>query len=171
MADIAFLLLLFFLVSTTISQEKGITRKLPTPCPTGQDCSVTIPERNILRIFINDKNELLVGTSVTPLNELQEVVQNFLDNNGKGTCYYCNGTRLVTSSDHPKNAVVSLSSDRLANYSVFIAVQDELSKVYKTLRERYAMQQFGVPFDSLSEENLKETQQAYPFMLSEASVR
>ena len=170
MADIAFLLLLFFLVATTISQEKGIVRKLPAPCPAGQDCNADIHERNLLHILINEKGELLVDNKVTPLASLKEKAVQFLDNNGKGVCNYCTGAKISTASDHPSKAVISLSSHRLSSYASFISVQDELTKAYKELRTQYAIKKLGKTMETLSEEELKEVQQAYPFLVFEATV-
>ena len=143
MADIAFLLLLFFLVATTISQEKGIVRKLPAPCPSGQDCNADSSERNLLHIMINEKGALLVANEVTSIKQLKDRVIQFLDNNGKSTCDYCSGEQIATASDHPSKAVISLSSHRLSNYATFISVQDELTKAYKELRTKYATEKFG----------------------------
>ncbi len=170
MADIAFLLLLFFLVATTISQEKGIVRKLPAPCPAGQDCNADIPKRNVLHISINKKGELLVANELTPLSEIKEKAMQFIDNNGKGNCDYCIGNKDIKASDHPTKAVISLSSHRLASYASFISVQDELTKAYKELRSRYSSEKFGIPVDKLSEEEFREVQKAYPFIVSEATV-
>ena len=170
MADIAFLLLLFFLVATTISQEKGIARTLPTPCPAGQDCSVDISERNLLNIMINEKGALLVDNEVMLIKALKNRTIQFLDNNGKGTCDYCSGDQIATASDHPSKAVISLSSHRLSSYTTFISVQDELTKAYKELRTKYATEKFGKSLDKLSEEEMKTVQRAYPFIVSEATV-
>lgn len=170
MADIAFLLLLFFLVATTISQEKGIVRKLPNPCPAGQDCNANINERNLLHILINKKGELLVNNEVTPIKNLKKSTIQFLDNNGKGVCDYCSGAKIITSSDHPTKAVISLSSHRLSSYATFISVQDELTKAYKELRTRYATEKLGKTLEELSEEEMKAVQQAYPFIVSEATI-
>lgn len=171
MADIAFLLLIFFLVATTISADKGINRKLPPECAPGMDCSAEINERNILRIALNSNNELMVDNEIMDLQELRAVTKAFLDNNGNGTCAYCNGNSLVLFSDHPEKAVVSLSTSKTSNYASFIAVQDELSKAYYELREVYAYAVFGKSPKDLNPAQLKEAQEAYPFILSEAETK
>lgn len=171
MADIAFLLLIFFLVTTTISPDRGINRKLPANCPPGIDCSLEINERNILRIALNHKNELMVNNEVIALNELKEVTKAFLDNNGNGDCSYCHGRSLGIFSDHPKDAVVSLSSSDNANYGTFIAVQDALSNAYYELREVYGYSVFGKSPDKLNAAEIKEIKEAYPFILSEAQTK
>ncbi|MGC1633483.1 MAG: biopolymer transporter ExbD [Gelidibacter sp.] len=168
MADIAFLLLIFFLVTTTISADKGINRKLPPNCPSGIDCSLEINERNILRIALNYKNEIMVNHEMIQLNELKEVTKAFLDNNGNGNCLYCNGKSISKFSDHPQDAVVSLSSGVNSNYSNFIAVQDALSEAYYELREVYGYAVFGKSPNQLNAIEIKEIKEAYPFVLSEA---
>ncbi|OBX26516.1 biopolymer transport protein ExbD [Gelidibacter algens] len=171
MADIAFLLLIFFLVATTISADKGINRKLPPECPPGTDCSAEINERNILRIELNSKNELMVDGEIIELQDLREVTKAFLDNNGNGTCTYCNGNSLELFSDHPKEAVVSLTTSDTSNYAAFIAAQDELSKAYYELREVYCYAVFGRSPKDLNPAQLKEVKEAYPFILSEAETK
>lgn len=171
MADIAFLLLIFFLVTTTISADKGIHRKLPPDCPPGIICSEEINERNILRINLNSKNELMVDDKIIELNELKDLTKLFIDNNGEETCSYCNGKEMNLLSDHPKKAVVSLSTSETSNYETFIAVQDELSKAYYELREVYGYAFFGKAPDKLTASELKEIKEAYPFLLSEADTK
>lgn len=92
MADIAFLLLIFFLVTTTISAEKGILRKLPGTCPTN-DCSKPMNERNILRISMNSDQEIFIEGKVVTLNEVKDIVKSFVDNNGESQCDYCTGEK------------------------------------------------------------------------------
>lgn len=171
MADIAFLLLIFFLVTTTISADKGINRKLPPNCPPRTDCSIEINERNILRIVLNSKNELMVDNERIEIEDLKAVTKLFLDNNGNGSCTYCNGTSLALLSDHPEDAVVSLSTSEDSNYASFIAVQDELSTAYYELREVYGYAVFGKSPDKLNAAEIIEIKQAYPFILSEANTK
>ena len=108
MSDIAFLLLIFFLVTTTISADKGINRKLPANCPPGMDCSTIIKDRNILRIQMNNQQQIMVDNEVIELNELKDIVKQFVDNNGDNTCNYCEGDGLALFSEHPNKAVISL---------------------------------------------------------------
>jgi len=137
MADIAFLLLLFFLVATTISQEKGILRKLPDPCPPGQICKTDIHERNILRIALNDTGDLFVGKKELQFSELLNVVKEYIDNNGDDSCNYCTGSKLPNLSENPQNAVISIKTNRNTPYGSFIEVQDEITSAYYELRAEY----------------------------------
>ena len=88
MADIAFLLLIFFLVTATIPNIKGINRKLSRMCPFGQICDASINERNILRIQLNANDELFINENMTALSEVNELVMNFIENNGDTSCNY-----------------------------------------------------------------------------------
>ena len=170
MADIAFLLLIFFLVTTTISADKGILRQLPRICETG-DCTKDISERNLLRIALNDKQEIMVNEEIVNLEAIEDLVESFVDNNGSDKCDYCSGEKLSNSSDHPKDAVISLSHDALTKYKAFIAVQDEITKAYYSLRSKYAKMKFNKNPEELSDEELEHIKKAYPFIVSEVAVK
>ena len=170
MADIAFLLLIFFLVTTTISSDKGILRKLPTPCSPNENCNTKEPERNVLRILVNDKQEIMIEDEIVDLTEVKQIAKDFLDNNLDGICNYCNGKQLLDASDNPKKAVISLQHHALTKYYVFINVQDELTQAYYELREEFAKAKYNKPVEKLSKEELREIKEAYPFILSEAKT-
>lgn len=171
MADIAFLLLIFFLVTAVIPKDQGINRKLPKECPPGEDCNIPIPDRNILKIAINSNNEIMVDDRIVTISEIQDLAINFIDNNGDGSCAYCNGNKNVTLSDNPSKAVISLQSDRNTSYNQFIEVQDELTKAYFELRKTYCEIILKRPIDKLTKEELQQLKDAYPFILSEADTR
>src|SRR5690606_9001689 len=119
MADIAFLLLIFFLVTTTIFADKGINRKLPANCPPGRDCSALIADQNIIKIHINDNQEIMIDEEVIVIEETQDILKKFVDNNGDSTCSYCNGAGLELFSEHTSNAVISLQSGDQTHYELF----------------------------------------------------
>lgn len=171
MADIAFLLLIFFLVTAVIPKDQGIYRKLPKECPPGEDCNILIPDRNILKIAINAKNEVMVDDAIVSVSEVKDLAKAFIDNNGDGSCTYCNGSKIEIASDNPSKAVVSLQSDRNTNYNQFIEVQDELTKAYFELRKTYCESVLKKPIDKLTEDELQQLKNAYPFILSEAETR
>ena len=144
MADIAFLLLIFFLVTTTIETDSGLNRKLP-PMEDVVDPPI-IKERNIFTVVVNKFNQLLVEEKPLELNELRNEAVKFLDNGGgKGeeACSYCLGDRNPESSDNPEKAVISLKNDRETDYKVYIAVQNELVAAYNDLRNREFERLFG----------------------------
>jgi biopolymer transport protein ExbD len=171
MADIAFLLLIFFLVTTTISADKGILRQLPNECPPNTNCTKDINERNILRVTLNDAQEIMVEDAIVKVDEIQYLVNAFVDNNGAKTCDYCEGDQSIDSSDHPKNAIISLSHDALTKYDLFITVQDEITKAYYDLRLRYAKQKFNKTPDQLTKDELELVKNAYPFIVSEVMLK
>ena len=147
MADIAFLLLIFFLVTTTIGVDQGINRKLPPM----QDDPVVPPinERNILTVLVNMNNQLLVEEELLDIKDLREKAIKFLENNGDGTCNYCQGSKDGSSSDNPTKAVISLSNDSETTYETYIAVQNELVAAYNVLRDRESIKKYGVKYSEL----------------------
>lgn len=169
MADIAFLLLIFFLVTATIPKDNGINRMLPKD--TNEVISIPINERNILRIMINNNNEIMLENELVALKDLKEITKNFVDNNGDESCNYCNGLKSEDSSDNPKKAVVSLQTGKQSSYKQFIEVQDELTKAYYELRETYSQNVLKKTVDDLSKTDMKKVKEAYPFILSEAVTK
>ena len=102
MADIAFLLLIFFLVTTTIETDSGINRKLP-PMEEIIDPPI-IKERNIFTVVVNKNNQILVEEELMDLRDLRKEAVAFLDNGGglsEEACDYCQGERDRSSSDNP----------------------------------------------------------------------
>ena len=170
MADIAFLLLIFFLVTTTMANDKGIQRKLPPICNT-PDCTGDIYERNILRISLNGNQEIMVQDEIVTIENLKGIVKTFVDNNGDNSCTYCNGINDASSSDNPSKAVVSLTSHPLSSYELFVNVQDELTKAYLELRKAYAIKVLGKSLDNLNENDMILLKKAYPFIISEAQTK
>jgi len=137
MADIAFLLLIFFLVTTTIETDSGINRKLP-PMEDQIDPPI-IREKNIFTVVVNKYSQILVEEELTDIKDLRGRAIDFLDNGGgKGeeACNYCQGDGNPRSSDNPDKAVISLKNDRETPYKSYIAVQNELVAAYNELRDR-----------------------------------
>ncbi|NJM80255.1 MAG: biopolymer transporter ExbD, partial [Flavobacterium sp.] len=147
MADIAFLLLIFFLVTTTIGVDQGINRLLPRyeenpPVP-------PINERNILRVLVNKDNQILVNEVPMEIEQLRETAIAFLENNGQGTCSYCEGKKDPNSSDSPEDAVISLMNDGQTSYETYITVQNELVAAYYFLRDRESIKRYGKKYTEI----------------------
>ncbi|MEL7268022.1 MAG: biopolymer transporter ExbD [Bacteroidota bacterium] len=188
MADIAFLLLIFFLVTTTIETDAGLDRMLPPDEIPPED--VIIKQKNIFTVNINKNGQLLVEDELMELKNLRDAAKGFLENNGDGSCNYCKGKKDMASSDNPSKAIISLKNDRETKYSIYITVQNELVGAYNDLRNREAERIFGRTFvemeaeyldpktkDELSEseleklkENVKRIQEMFPQKLSEAET-
>ncbi len=156
MADIAFLLLIFFLVTTTIETDAGLDRMLP-PIEPPDDTEVIIREKNIFTVNINKSGQLLVEGELTNLKDLRKKATEFLDNGGApaGTpeyCNYCKGKRDASSSDNPEKAIISLKNDRETKYSTYITVQNELVGAYNDLRNREAQRLYKRNFTEMEAE-------------------
>jgi biopolymer transport protein ExbD len=161
MADIAFLLLIFFLVTTTMNVDSGVSKKLSEKPPADYVPPV-IKEKNIFEVNINRNNELLVEGDRMEVKDIKDAAVMFIDNGGgigkpdeDGTpgkaCDYCKGERSDSSSDHPNKAIISVQSDRGTEYGVYIQVQNELLRAYTELRNRLSKERYGVSFDELEE--------------------
>ena len=138
MADIAFLLLIFFLVTTTIPKDSGINRKLPPMEESDED--VIIKQKNIFTVLLNGKDQLLVEDELMDIEDLRSAAVKFLDNGGDGSCDYCKGARDASSSDNPDKAIISLKNERETSYAAYISVQNELVGAYNELRNRRALE-------------------------------
>lgn len=150
MADIAFLLLIFFLVTTTIETDTGLNRKLP-PIEENED-DVIIKEKNIFPVLISKDNQLLVDDELMDIDKLRESAVKFLDNGGgqgDEACDYCKGARDPKSSDNPDKAIISLKNERETKYSMYISVQNELVAAYNQLRNRRAEELYNTSFQEM----------------------
>ncbi len=184
MADIAFLLLIFFLVTTTIETDAGLDRMLPPIEPPETD--VIIKQKNIFQVSINKNGQLLADEELTDLKDLRAKAIAFLENNGDGTCGYCSGKKNPESSDNPDKAIISLKNDRETKYSTYITVQNELVGAYNDLRNRESMRLYNRKFVELEadylnpetdkdlkeelKEKVKKIQELFPQKLSEAET-
>jgi len=142
MADIAFLLLIFFLVTTTIEKDKGLLRSLP-PIDDSEVEPPIIKQKNLFTVNINRRNQLLVEEELMELKDLRQAAIDFLDNGGGENaegekCDYCQGNKDAASSDHPDKAIISMKHDRETTYEQYMDVQNELVAAYNFLREREA---------------------------------
>lgn len=189
MADIAFLLLIFFLVTTTIEKDKGIARQLP-PIEDVIDPPI-IKQKNLFVVNVNRNDQLLVEEELMDIKDLRQAAIDFIDNGGAPSgspeyCSFCKGKRSPSSSDNPEKAVISVQNDRLTSYKMYIAVQNELVAAYNFLRDRESERKFGYKFTevkklidegnyngniSRAEDQLVEIQKLIPLKLSEAEPK
>ena len=182
MADIAFLLLIFFLVTTTLETDQGISRLLPS----SQEVPPTPKaERNILRISLNAQNAIMVEDQLVETGQLPAIITSFLDNGG-GKCAYCQGSKNANSSDTPSKAIIALSSAPQASYADYIAIQDALSIAYSTLRDREGQRLYQETYSSMKARwssaevslaekeqltnKLKQIQQLFPQQIVESTL-
>ncbi len=186
MADIAFLLLIFFLVTTTIQSDKGLVRKLPPVDESNNQPESVHKERNVLLVIIGKNGDLLVDDKLMELGDLRQASLDFIDNGGgtgNNACSYCMGAKDPESSENPTKALISLQYDRQTNYGRYIAVQNEIMAAFNTLRDRAAKSLYGESFKQLNEdlkkatkdveksalkEKIKKIRKLYPLNISEA---
>ncbi len=159
LADIAFLLLIFFLVTTTMDVDTGIGLVLP-PKPDENIKPPPIKERNLLKILVNQQGLVLINDSPAGVAEVRQKVMDFVDN--------ANRMRDENMSEAPDKAVVSLKTDRATPYSLYIAMLDEVRGAYNELWDAVSMRQYGIRYAMLDNERKAEIRKIYPQNISEA---
>ncbi|MEP2279366.1 biopolymer transporter ExbD [Maribacter sp.] len=152
MADIAFLLLIFFLVTTSIENDAGLNRLMP---PEVNDVIFDIKERNLFEISINNADLIMAEDDIIDSKNLRDKVIAFIDNGGisngnEGFCVYCKGNRLANSSENPDKAIVSIKTQRNSSYPVYVAVQNEVLGAYNFLRNRESLRLFNTTYEAMS---------------------
>ena len=175
-ADIAFMLLIFFLITTSMDTDKGLARRLPPPVPKDQlEQDIKINKRNLFTVNINSFGQILIGgTEEVTLKQLKDRAKEFIDNptnaenlpekTEEDVPYF---GKVLVNNKH----VISLQNDRMTNYQAYISVQNELAKAYNELRDDLARKKFGKTFQELDEDQQKAVIKIYPQKISEAEPR
>ena len=183
MADIAFLLLIFFLVTTTMDVDTGLTRKLPPPVEDNID-PPEIKQRNVFQVLVNANDDLLVEGEPMLVSELREAAKEFIIGDptfqdesmpeGKMTTVPILGDIMVSKQ------IVSLQNDRGTSYEMYIKVQNELIAAYNEVRDEYAISKFGKSMSKLekmeatskkAEMQIDAVKDVYPQRISEAEPK
>lgn len=174
-ADIAFMLLLFFLLTSSMDTDRGLARRLPPPVPKDQEKEDTeIKKRNLMIVLINSQNQILANGQYIELKDLKDMVKEFIENpyNDEHKPEKIEmdvpffGTMMVT-----KNHVISLQNDRGTEYQAYINVQNELAMAYNELRDNVSKEKFGKAFMDLDDEQQKAVQLIYKQNISEAEPK
>ncbi len=158
MADIAFLLLIFFLVTTTMDVDTGIARKLPVLDEEQEIEDMQGNDRNIYEVYVNSKDALLVEEEEMDITKLRSGAKEFLNNNGKNP----------KLSDNPEKAIISLQNSRGTSYEMYIAVQNELTAAYNDLRNEAAIMKYNLKYTELPKDKRRVIRKMYPMKISEA---
>ena len=171
MADISFLLLIFFLVTTTMDTDSGITRRLPPPVE-NPDMDVKVKERNILNVMINKYDKLMVNGKPCDISELKDKTKAFITpsptEDEKAPEIEWKEIDMIGSFKTNKG-VVSLKNDRGTSYQMYIAVQNELAKAFNELREEVAWRYFQQHYaDMTDKDKVDAVNKAVPVRVSEA---
>ena len=173
-ADMAFLLLCFFLMTTTMDQDMGLQRRLPPMPDKNQKVEdQKVNRRNIIVVKINSADRLLAGTEPMHVSQLKDKIKEFLTNpandaslpekeeidiEGYGPCMVSKG-------------VISLQNDRGTSYQAYMAVQNELVKAVNELRDEWSMANFGMLYSKLDEDKQGIVRKAVPQNISEAEPK
>lgn len=175
-ADIAFMLLIFFLVTTSMDTDAGLKRRLPPLAPREQkERPVEINERNIMRLLINRNDELVISKKgeVIPvtIETLKDKAVEFIMNPNDDPTLPMKEVREIHLLGNQKVVIagyaISLKTEIETSYQMFVSVQDELLKAYDEVWDKYAKEKFGKPFDALNADQKKAVNDAYPMHISE----
>ena len=175
-ADIAFMLLIFFLTTTSMDTDKGLARRLPPPPdPNMQQDNIIVKERNILQVRINKDNQLMVGSEYMEISQLKAKAKEFIANpNDDGNLpekHVKNIPLLGGNCMVTEKHVISVTNDVGTSYQAYIDVQNELVAAYNELREELAKERFGRSYLDLNEDEQKAVRDFYPQKISEAEPK
>lgn len=160
MADIAFLLLIFFLVTTTIAEDKGILVKLPPWSDEKPDIQ-KLKERNVYAVLVNAQNDLLVRGEPMRIGALRENAKEFISNPQQRSDY----------AESPVNAIISLKNDRGTEYQTYLEVYNELKGAYNDLWNELSLRKYGEPYsEDMELARKKAIRDEIPFVISEAEM-
>ena len=157
MADIAFLLLIFFLVTTTIAEDKGVLVKLP-PWSNEPPENLKMNTRNVYSVLVNADNQLLVRGEPMQLDDLKDNTKLFISN-PRGE---------EDKAENPKKAIISLKNDRGTKYKTFLTVYNELKAAYTELRNEASEKRYGRLYDLIDKEERKIIRNEIPLVISGA---
>ncbi|MCR4737501.1 MAG: biopolymer transporter ExbD [Bacteroidales bacterium] len=171
MSDISFLLLTFFLLTSSINTEQGIPRKLPPPkADDTKEQQVDINRRNVLNVLVNFRDEISVNGEVMMVSELKDKAKEFFANPTNDPSLPEKVNKPIDGiGDFPvSKGVVSLTNDQGTSYNMYVQVQNELQRAVNELRDETALQYFGKKFSALDSAAQRAVTSAIPMSISEA---
>lgn len=173
LADIAFLLLIFFLVTTTMNVDTGLARMLPPMPEEETDVEQDVKQRNILTVLVSKSDRLLVGGMPMDVTMLREKAKEFIANPADDPELPEKQTVEVEyfGAVGVTKGVISLQNDRGTSYRMYMLVQNELVAAYNELRDGLSRTKFGKKYDDLTEDQQKAVQKVYPLRISEAEPK
>ncbi len=174
-ADIAFMLLIFFLITTSMDTDRGLARQLPPP-PENEKTQedIIVKERNVLAVRLNANDQLMCGSDYIDIKDLRSRAKEFIANpdnrenlpekHAKTLPYF--GSVMVTDKH-----VISVQNDRGTSYRAYFEVQNELIAAYNELRNELAKSQFNKSYAECSEDEQSAIRDYYPQKISEAEPK
>ena len=174
MADISFLMLIFFLMVTTMDKEEGLSRRLP-PLP-AEDQKVEdqkVNRRNIIQVKINASDRLFAGNEMMDVSQLKDKIKEFLTNPLDDPNLPEKEMKDIPGfGTYPvSKGVISLQNDRGTTYSKYIEVQNELIRAVNEIRDEFALQNYGKKYAKLDEDRQEIVRKAVPQNISEAEPK
>ena len=177
-ADIAFTVLIFFLVVSTMNVDTGIVRVLPPmPDPNVKQEDIKVKERNLFLVFVSGSGQLMAGGQVMDLRYLKDKAKEFILNPYNDENLPEKKEQTFDMPDGSKwtfpvsEGVISLQNTRDTDYQVYIKVQNELTRAFNEVRDELSMTKFGKKFKDLDEAEYKVITKAIPMKISEAEPR
>lgn len=174
-ADIAFLLLIFFLITTSMDTDRGLARRLPQPPEKDQKLDdIIVKERNVLAVRLNSSNQLMVGKDYMNVKELRQKAKEFIANPYNDQALpekHEKDIPLLGKVMVTENHVISLQNDRGTSYQAYIDVQNELVAAYNELRNELAQEHWQKDYNQLTEDQQKAVRDFYPQKISEAEPK
>lgn len=173
LADIAFMLLIFFLVTTTMDVDSGLERRLPQWVEEQPEDDQQIKERNVFVVLVNRNNDLLVENEYVNIEDLRDRAKEFMDNPyNDETLPEKEPVEIPFFGEvMVSKGVISLRNDLDTKYGTYIAVQNELVGAINDLREELAKSKFGKSFNDLDKEQQDAIKEVYPSRISEAEPK
>ncbi len=175
-ADIAFLLLIFFLITTSMDTDRGLARRLPPPPENEKDQKNEdkVKQRNVLQIYLNMYDQLMVNGEIMNVQQLRAKAKEFIANKYndeslpektlKEVDFF--GPTMITEKH-----VISLQNDRSSSYQAYIDIQNELVAAYNELRDELSQEKWGMKYSELDEEKQKAVREIYSQKISEAEPK
>ena len=174
MADISFLMLIFWLTTTTMNSDKGLQRRLPPIPPEDQKTEdIKVKERNVIQVKINQNDRIIAGGQIIEIDQLKDIVADFIGNPTNSETKPEKETKHIEGFGECQvsKGVVSLQNTRGTSYNSYLMVQNELAKAFNQLRDDFAKAKFGKDYASLDEDHQKIVRDAVPLSISEAEPK
>lgn len=170
MADIAFLLLIFFLVTTTMNVDSGISRILPPWVDNPKDDGMENKERNTFIIKVSGNDQILVSGRRVSVGEVKDMAKEFILNpNNAENLPEKEMTEIPLIGEFPVSlGLISLQNDRSTSYEAYLAVQNELTRAYNQVRNELSNRQFSANYSELTDAQRVAINKAVPTKISEA---
>ena len=171
-ADIAFLLLVFFLATTTMNVDSGLFRRLPPYMPDVENAP-KIAKRNILQVLVNRDNQLAINGEIADVSTLKDRTIEFILNPGNRDDLPVKEVKTIElfGPVEVSKGIVSLQSDKGTSYEMYIAVQDQLTAAFSEMRNMKANEKWGKNFNELTPEQQEAVKDVIPMQVSEAEPK